>query len=53
MAKKKSKVLRANSGLEKEIKADTLCVHGDTENVIEIISFLKTELKKKGIEIGA
>ena len=52
------KILKTNrvqtvSGLEKEIKADTLCVHGDTENVIEIISFLKTELKKKGIEIGA
>ena len=52
------KILKTNrvqtvSGLEKEIKADTLCVHGDTENIIEIISCLKTELKKKGIEIGA
>jgi UPF0271 protein len=41
------------SGIEKELKADTFCVHGDTENVIEIASFLMDELKKKGIAIGA
>jgi len=41
------------SGIEKELKADTFCVHGDTENVIEIASFLRDELKKKGIAIEA
>jgi UPF0271 protein len=39
------------SGIVKELKADTFCVHGDTENVIEIASFLMDELKKKGIAI--
>lgn len=49
----KTNKVKTVSGLEKEIKVDTLCVHSDTENVVEIVSFLKTELKKKGIEIGA
>ena len=49
---KKNKV-KTVSGLEKEIKVDTLCIHGDTENVIEIASFLVGELKKNKIEIGA
>jgi UPF0271 protein len=40
-------------GLEKEIKADTFCIHSDSENVIEIASFLMGELKKNGIAIGA
>jgi UPF0271 protein len=40
-------------GLEKELKAATFCLHGDTENVIEIASILVAELKKNGIAIGA
>ena len=49
----KSNKVKTVSGLEKKIKADTLCIHSDTENVIEIVSILTTELKKRGITIGA
>ena len=49
----KTSKVKTVSGIEKELKADTFCVHGDTENVIEIASFLMDELKKKGIAIEA
>ncbi|OZV69959.1 5-oxoprolinase subunit PxpA [Winogradskyella aurantia] len=38
-------------GVEKVIKASTLCVHGDTENAIEILRYLNDNLPKFGIGI--
>jgi UPF0271 protein len=49
----KTNTVKTVSGIEKELKADTFCIHGDTENVIEIASFLREELKKNGIAIEA
>ena len=49
----KTNKVKTVSGFEKELKVDTFCIHGDTENVIEIASFLVGELKKNKIEIGA
>ena len=40
------------SGIEKSIKADTFCVHGDNENSLSILKSLSEELSKKGIQIG-
>ena len=40
------------SGLEKEIKADTFCVHSDTENALEIVKYLHQNLEKEGFNIG-
>ena len=40
------------SGIEKIIKADTFCIHGDNKNSLEILKFLSEELSKKGIQIG-
>ncbi|MEE9409038.1 MAG: 5-oxoprolinase subunit PxpA [Polaribacter sp.] len=40
------------SGLEKVIKVDTFCVHGDTMNSLEIVENLSKKLKKEGIKIG-
>jgi UPF0271 protein len=38
-------------GVEMVIKASTLCVHGDTENVIDILRYLNDNLPKFGIAI--
>lgn len=38
--------------LEKEIKADTFCIHGDHKNSLDILKFLSKEFAKKGIKIG-
>ena len=40
------------SGLEKEIKADTFCVHSDTKNALEIVRYLNKNLKKEGVTIA-
>ena len=40
------------SGLEKVLKADTFCIHGDAKNAVEVLQFLSVELSKKGIEIA-
>lgn len=40
------------SGLEKEIKADTFCVHSDTKNALEIVKHLNQELQKEDFIIG-
>lgn len=39
-------------GLKKEIKADTFCVHSDTENAMEIVKYLYQNLTKEGYIIG-
>ena len=38
--------------LEKSIKVDTLCIHGDNESAIDILIELTKNLKKEGIQIG-
>lgn len=40
------------SGDEKMIKADTFCIHGDSQNALEILTFLKDEFNKNQIKIG-
>lgn len=39
------------SRVEVPIKASTFCVHGDTENAVEILKYLHVNLKQKGIKI--
>lgn len=40
------------SGLEKSIKADTFCVHGDHKNAVEILAFLQKKLQNKQFKIA-
>lgn len=40
------------TGLDKQIKADTFCVHGDGKNALDILKFLKKSLLEKGIDIA-
>lgn len=40
------------NGIHKSIKADTFCVHGDTNNAVQIVTYLSTGLKKAGHTIG-
>lgn len=40
------------TGELKDMKADTFCLHGDTENASEIVSYLKSNLKNHGILVG-
>ncbi|WP_350291971.1 5-oxoprolinase subunit PxpA [uncultured Croceitalea sp.] len=40
------------SGSIKKIKADTFCIHGDTPNAIEILTYLSNELPKRRIQIS-
>lgn len=40
------------SGLQKTIKADTFCVHGDTATALEIVQYLNKNLQKEGFSIG-
>tara|TARA_R100001369_G_scaffold52381_2_gene79174 strand:- start:313 stop:1056 length:744 start_codon:yes stop_codon:yes gene_type:complete len=37
--------------VEVSLKASTFCVHGDTENALEILRFLNSKLPENGIEI--
>lgn len=48
----KHQTVKTISGIEIPIKADTFCVHGDTENALEIVKFLHKELSKEGFTIG-
>ncbi len=41
----------AIDGTEITLKADTVCVHGDNPQAVELVKHLKTELEKNGIEI--
>ena len=47
----KYKKVRLISGVEVPLKASTFCVHGDTENALEILKFLNIRLPKNGIKI--
>lgn len=40
------------SGIEKDIKVDTFCIHGDNENSLKIVNYLSEEFAKNGIKIG-
>lgn len=44
--------VRAISGVEVPLKASTFCVHGDTENALEILKYLNKELLKSNIKIA-
>jgi UPF0271 protein len=39
------------STLEGRIEVDTFCIHGDTENAIEIVKYLFKNLQKEGFRI--
>ncbi|WP_340156607.1 5-oxoprolinase subunit PxpA [uncultured Winogradskyella sp.] len=47
---KQGKVTSIN-GVEVLIKANTICVHGDTENALGILDYLNTNLIRNGIKI--
>ncbi|MCL7754542.1 5-oxoprolinase subunit PxpA [Polaribacter sp. Z022] len=40
------------SNIDKPIKVDTFCIHGDNKHSLEILKTLSKELLKKGIKIG-
>ncbi len=39
-------------GDEKDIKADTFCVHSDTQNALDLVTYLHQNLIKSGFTIG-
>ena len=47
----KHEKVKTKSGVEVPIKATTFCVHSDTENATEILSYLELKLKENKIEI--
>ncbi|WP_411894918.1 5-oxoprolinase subunit PxpA [Winogradskyella sp. A2] len=47
----KDEKVTAVNGENIEIKASTFCVHGDTENAVEILEFLNAELPRNGVEV--
>jgi UPF0271 protein len=47
----KHQKVKTISGVEVPIKAATLCVHGDTENALEILRYLNLEFPKNEIKI--
>lgn len=48
----KHKKVKTLSGLKKEIRANTFCVHSDTQNALEIVKYLHQNLTKEGHTIG-
>jgi len=47
---KSVKVITVN-GIEKRLEADTFCLHGDSENAVEILRYLDRNLKIENIRI--
>lgn len=47
-----SKKVKTISGAERDILADTFCIHGDHPNAVILIKDLKTRLAESGIQIG-
>lgn len=45
----KHEKVRTENGVEVPIKALTFCVHGDTENALEILKYLNEELPKNNV----
>lgn len=48
----KNNKVKTISGLEKEIKTDTFCIHSDTENAIEIVKYVYQNIEKEGFQVG-
>ncbi|WP_394971717.1 5-oxoprolinase subunit PxpA [uncultured Croceitalea sp.] len=48
----KKQTVKTISGESRKIFADTFCIHGDSTNAIEILTYLSTELPKNGIRIS-
>ncbi|MDT0644333.1 5-oxoprolinase subunit PxpA [Zunongwangia sp. F363] len=44
--------IQMESGEELPIKADTFCVHSDTENAVEILQFLQQKLRDKNVKLA-
>jgi UPF0271 protein len=44
--------VKAIDNCYQEIKVNTLCVHGDTENAIEILKYLRTKLTEHHVQIS-
>ncbi len=40
-------------GVEIELKADTLCVHGDNPSAVQMVKRIRQELKASGVEVTA
>ena len=47
----KKGLVKAIDNTKSKIKADTFCVHGDTENAVEIVKYLYQNLEKEGLNI--
>lgn len=45
------KKVRTISGVDVALLADTICVHGDTENAVEILQYLQQKLIENNIQI--
>ena len=45
--------IRAVDGSEISVKAETICVHGDTPGAVEFVRTLRAQLEGEGIDIGA
>ncbi|MDG1503454.1 MAG: LamB/YcsF family protein, partial [Flavicella sp.] len=48
----KGRVISSNNG-DIPIVADTLCVHGDTKNALELLMALRTAFENHGIRVKA
>lgn len=46
-----SQKVRTVSGVLKEIKADTFCIHGDNPNAVQLITSLTKRLEENGIKV--
>jgi len=41
----------AIDGTEIELEADTLCVHGDNPNAVQMVKKIREDLKASGVEV--
>ena len=48
----KSGKVKTISGVERLIKVDTFCIHGDAKNAFRIAKYLHKNLKKEGYKVG-
>jgi len=47
----KDRKVKTVNGVEVELLADTICVHGDTKNAVDILKYLNHHLPANGVEI--
>lgn len=45
--------VRSIDGVEVEVRAESVCVHGDTPNAVEFVRNLQFELRQQGVTISA